>query len=583
MKPITCVARRLGLSSLSGPALPTVLELDLSHGVLSGPPSSPLVALRRRRAPTMRAIRDGLRHAATDDQVIGLLVHTGTCPLSLADADEVASLVASFTEHKPSVAWTESFGELTSGLAGYRIAVNARHIWLQPSGALGLTGVHLAITLLRGGLDKLGLDPQFGQRHEYKSAADQLVATEVTPANREMMQRIADSLLDDTVARVAEHRGLGVDDVRTAVDRAPLNAAAALQARLVDRIGYRDEVYEWARRSWPTPSDANTETPRFSLQYVHRYAKHVLPHQLYRLIDRGRPSVAVVDIRGPIVTGPGHQGINGGQAGADTVTARLRAVGRSAHVKAVVLRVDSPGGSYVASDSIRREVVRLRESGRPVVASMGSVATSGGYFVAMGADEIVAQPSTLTGSIGVLAGKVVTERLMDKLGLVHESVDAGPRAAMMAGSAPFTEDQWQVLNRWLDEVYADFTAKAAADRGLDLAVLEPLARGRVWTGADAAERRLVDHLGGLDLAVDRACALAEVDRSSISLDSGPLLPFLSELRPAESSEAGPDLSATWAATLGSGGPDAVLAGLADWAGISVPHGVLSLPYRIVIT
>ena len=407
----------------------------------------------------------------------------------------------------------------------------------------------------------------------------------MTPANREMMQRIANSLLEDTVTRTAERRGLAIAAVWTAIDHAPLNAAAALDARLVDRVGYRDEVYDWARHSWPTTTDAGTDSdsPRFSLQYVHRYAKHVTPNPLHRLIERGRPTVAVVDIRGPIVTGPGQQGINGGQAGADTVAARLRSVGRNPHVKAVVLRVDSPGGSYVASDSIRREVIRLRESGRPVVASMGAVAASGGYFVAMGADEIVAQPTTLTGSIGVLAGKFVTERLMDKLGLVHESIDAGPRAAMMAGSAPFTEDQWHVLNTWLDEVYTDFTAKAAADRGLDLAVLEPLARGRVWTGADAAERRLVDHLGGMDLAVDRACALAEVDRAKVTLDSGPLLPFLSELRPPESSEAGPDLSVTPATSLWSGGPDAVLARLSDWAGIAVPHGVLSLPYRITIT
>lgn len=587
MDPITRVAHRLGLSSRPDAALPTVLELDLSHGVLSGPPSSPLVALRQRQALTLRAIRDGLRHAVTDDKVIGLLVHTGTCPLSLADADEVGALIAAFTEHKPSVAWTESFGELTSGLAGYRVAVNASQIWLQPSGALGLTGVHLGITLLRGGLEKLGLDPQYGQRHEFKSAADQFAATEVTPANREMMQRIANSLLEDTVARISQRRGLGVAEVWAAIDHAPLNATAALAAGLVDHLGYRDEVYDWARRSWPVPtgseSPATLESPRFSLQYVHRYAKHVRPNQLHRLMDRGRPTVAVVDVRGPIVTGPGQRGVNGAQAGADTVAARLRSVARNPNVKAVVLRVDSPGGSYVASDSIRREVVRLRESGRPVVATMGAVAASGGYFVAMGADEIVAQPTTLTGSIGVLAGKFVTERLMDKLGLVHESIDAGPRAAMMAGSAPFTEDQWQVLNGWLDEVYADFTAKAAADRGLDLAVLEPLARGRVWTGADAAERGLVDHLGGMDLAVDRACALAEVDRASIILDSGPLLPFLSELRPAESSEVGADHTVAQATSPWSGGPDAVLARLADWAGVAVPHGVLSLPYRITIT
>ncbi len=519
-----------------------------------------------------------------DDKVVGLLVHVGTCPLSLAEADEIGSLIADFTEHKPSIAWTESFGELTSGLAGYRVAVNAGQVWIQPSGALGLTGVHLSITLLRGGLDKLGLQPQFGQRKEYKSAAEQLVATEVSEANRAMMQRIADSVLENTVTRVAERRRLDEAEVRAAVARAPLTAQGGLEAGLVDRIGYRDEVYDWARQNWPTATDSpvDPEHPRFALHYVHRYAKRALPTQVRRLVDRNRPTIAVVDVRGSIVVGAGSQQGGGQQAGSDAVTARLRAVGRDPQVKAVLLRVDSPGGSYVASDAIRREVIRLRDTGRPVVATMGAVAASGGYFVSMGADEIVCQPTTLTGSIGVLAGKFVTEQLMDKLGLVHASIDSGPRAAMMAGSAPFSDEEWQVLDTWLDEVYADFTAKAAADRHLDLAELEPLARGRVWTGVDAVSHRLADHLGGMDLAIDRACALAELDRSSVDLNAGPRLPFLHELKPADSSEVAASV-AGHAGVPWVGGPDALLARVADWVGVGVPHGVLSLPYRITLS
>ena len=437
--------------------------------------------------------------------MLGLLVHVGTCPLSLAEADEIGGLVAEFSKARPSIAWTESFGELSSGLAGYRVAINAGEIWLQPSGALGLTGVHLGITLLRGGLEKLGLDPQFSQRHEYKSAADQLAATEITAANREMIQRIADSLLEDTIARVAQRRGLDPAAVTSAIERAPLPAPAALEAGLIDRIGYRDEVYAWARQNWPGAGDGrDADAPGFALRYAHRYGRQSVPDQVERVVRRNRPKIAVVDVVGPIIVGAGRPG-GGGQAPSDVVTARLRAAGRDPHVKAVLLHVDSPGGSYIASDAIRREVLQLRAGGRPVVAAMGAVAASGGYFVSMAADEIVWQPSTLTGSIGVLAGKLVTERLLDRIGVVHASIDAGPQAAMMASGAPFTEQQWQVLNTWLDEVYADFTDKAAADRGLPLAELEPLARGRVWTGADAAAHRLIDHLGGMDLAIDRAC------------------------------------------------------------------------------
>jgi protease IV len=579
MDPIRRVTDRLGLPARANPQQPTVLELDLSHGVQFAPPASPVAALRQRRAPGARAIREGLRRAATDPKVLGLLVHVGTCPLTLAEADEIGAAIAEFSKARPSIAWTESFGELTSGLAGYRLAVNAREVWLQPSGALGLTGVHLGITLLRGGLEKLGLDPQLSQRHEYKSAADQFAATEITAANREMMQRIADSLMDDTIARTAQRRGLEPAAARAATDRAPLSAAAALEAGLIDRIGYRDEVYDWARQNWRT---AEPEPADFSLRYVHRYGKRSVPDQVDRVVRRHRPRIAVVDVHGPIIVGAGNPGRRE-QAPSDAVTGRLRAAGRDPHVKAVLLRVNSPGGSYVASDAIRREVIRLREGGRPVVASMGTLAASGGYFVSMGATEIVSQPSTLTGSIGVLAGKLVTERLVRRLGLVQESVDSGPRAAMMAANVPFTEDHWAVLNAWLDEVYADFTAKAAADRGMELAELEPLARGRVWTGVDAAERRLVDHLGGMDLAIDRACALAGLDRDAVALHAGAALPFLAELAPAESSESAAATVSTGGAAGWTGGPDALLAAVADRVGLGLPHGVLSLPYRITVS
>lgn len=560
--PIAGLRRLPGLGGRGGAgAVRTVLELDLSHGLQSGGARNPLEAFRLREAPSLHAIGEGLRVAASDDHVLGLLVHLGTCPLSLSVADEVGALIADFSRHKPTIAWTATFGELTSGLASYRVAINADEIWIQPSGALGLTGVHLGITLLRGGLEKLGVDPEFAQRHEYKSAADQLASTDVSTANREMMQRIADAIVEDTVRRVGARRSLPADDVRAAMAQAPLAASAALEAGLVDRIGYRDEVYAHARSTW---------TPVWEPSYVHRWrdAQRGGSGVLGSVTHRGRSTVAVVDVTGPIVLGPG----TGAQAGADRIGARLRQVGRQDGVRAVVLRVDSPGGSYVASDAIRREVLRLRESGRPVVATMGAAAASGGYFVAMACDEIVAQPTTLTGSIGVLAGKLVVERLLERAGIVHESIDAGPRAGFLAPGRRFTGEEWQVLDAWLDEVYADFTAKAAGDRGLDLDVLEPLARGRVWLGTDAHERGLVDHLGGARLALERACALAGLDPDSVRLPTASPLEWLQRLRPAQSSEAPAAAGAVLAA-----GPEALLGHLAAAVGIAVPHGVLSMP------
>ncbi|WP_114560266.1 signal peptide peptidase SppA [Desertihabitans aurantiacus] len=576
------------------PSLPTVLELDLSRGVLSAPPRSPGDFLRAMHVPTVRGIRDGLRAGAKDPKVVGLVVHVGDCPLSAAQVDEVGALIAAFGVHKPTVAFTESFGELSNGLLGYRLAAHAQQIWLQPSGAVGLTGVSLQVTLLRGALDKAGVEPQFGQRHEYKTAANQFAAAEVTEAQREMMQRLADSVLEETVAVVAERRELPSDEVRAAVDAAPLTAADARERRLVDHLGYRDEVYAWLRSEWGAAATGEGEDAaagsQVDLHYVHRYAaERGGPAMVRNLVDKRRDSVAVVGVHGPIVTGPSTRGsvLGGPTAGSDTITQHLRAAGDDEHVKAVVLRVDSPGGSYVASDAVRREVRRLVEGGRPVVASMGDVAASGGYFISMGASEVVAAPSTLTGSIGVLAGKFVTTGLTDKVDLVREEMTAGERAAMFSSLRGFTDDDWAVLDRWLDEVYADFTSKAAADRGMALDVLEPLARGRVWTGADAARHGLVDHLGGMDVAVDRACELAGLDRERVGLRSVPASAVLSQLRPARSSESPRgETGAGWTGPAGAGavrvtpgGPEALLLRAATVLGLRLP-GVLSLPWQL---
>ncbi|WP_370249585.1 signal peptide peptidase SppA [Nocardioides sp.] len=593
----------------------TVLEIDLSDGVVLRPPATPLEALRLRQAPSLRALREGLQRAATDDAVLGLQVHVGSCPLTLPEVDEVGDLIEEFGRHKPTLAWTESFGELLGDLPAYRLAVRAERIWVQPTGTVGLTGAAMAVTLLRGGFDKLGIEPQFGQRHEYKSAADQFAAPEITPAVREMVQRLVDSVVEDTVALVARRRGLDVATVRALIERAPLSAADALAAGLVDHLGYHADLQEWCRATW---------TPAWEPRYVHRYAADTGSADALRTLARGagaaagRPArgerrIGVVDVTGPIVMGPGTSR----QAGGERIAARLRALREDDDVAGVLLRVDSPGGSYIASDAIRAEVRALRGAGRPVIAQMRSVAASGGYFVAMGADEIVAQPTTITGSIGVLGGKFVLRGLLDRLGIVRETVTSGPQAALMAADRPFTEQERAVLEGWLDDVYADFTTKAAADRGLPLDELEPHARGRVWTGADAHARSLVDHLGGTRVALARLAERLDTSPDRLRLRAPGPLDVLRQLRPADSSRdraaargvgvealaalgarRGPGgLAAVGAVALAAaleagdapgavlagrpgGGPEALLVRAATRAGLHVPAGVLSLPWDL---
>nr|WP_231980607.1 signal peptide peptidase SppA [Tessaracoccus coleopterorum] len=451
------------------------------------------------------------------------------------------------------MAWAESFGELVQGLSSYHLATAAQEIWLQPTGLMSIEGVELSMTLYKGLLAKVGVVPQFGQRHEYKTAANTYAADEITGPQREMTTRLGQSIVDSLVGDIARRRGLTTEQVWEAVNASPVTPEHALELGLIDHIGYRDQAYGSALERWGVEAG--------SLLFAHRYTNKA---ELVKRLRARQPKVAVVQVRGGITTGRGNRSIGGGASvGSDVVDEHLRAALRDDDVKAVVLAVDSPGGSAVASDFIRRSVLRLREAGKPVVAHMETVAASGGYYVAMPADEIVAHATTLTGSIGVLAGKMVTEGLYDRLGLLRETVEIGAAAGTFSSAHEFSDSDWERLNVFLDRVYRDFTTFAAQDRGMDLDDLEKLARGRVWTGADALERGLVDHIGGQHLAVERACALAGLQRDRTRLthigDPG----FVAMLRPANSSE-----QAVGGANLPT--PESMLAGIAAGLGINAP-------------
>lgn len=549
------------LTTLTGNT-PVVLELDLARGVLTARPSSPLQAVQLINSPTLEAVRVHLAAAATDDRVLGLIVHATPTGMSIAHAEEIADLIEKFGRSKPTMAWAESYGELAHGIVGYHIAAAARQVWVQPTGMLAIDGLELGILLLRGLLEKAGVEPQFGQRHEYKTAANTYAADHITEPQREMTARLGQSVVESLVSDIARRRKLSTEAVWEAVNDAPVEPERALEIGLIDKIGYRDEAYAAVLKAWQVE-------PEYLL-FAHRYSNKA---ELAKKLRPKGPKIGLVQLRGGIVTGRGARSALGGQnAGADVIDEQLRSALRDDDVKAVVFSIDSPGGSAVASDFIRRSVLRLREAGKPVVAHMESVAASGGYYVAMPADEIVAQATTLTGSIGVLAGKMVTEGLYDKLGLVRETINVGAAAGTFSSAHEFTEADWERLNRFLDRVYLDFTTFAAHDRGMDYDDLEKLARGRVWTGADAKERGLVDHLGGQNLAVERACALAGVDPRRTRLATMGEPGLIALLKPATSSE-----SAMGGAKLPS--LESEFATLAARLGVKAP-GVLTMPWSV---
>ena len=551
------------------PQPPIVLEIDLTRGLQTADPTDPLAALRARNTPLLRDVLAGLRRGAQDGDVAGVVVHVSDA-VTIAQAEELGAAITGFCAvGKATIAWSETFGELSPGTVAYYLASRAQTIWMQPSGAVGLTGITLQMSTVRGTLDKIGAQPQIGQRHEYKTAAEQFMSTEITAPNREMTQRIADSVLEQVSASVQRHRGLSADQVDRAVSASPLSGDQALEHGLVDRLGYRDDVYADLYEELGSEGEVR-------LQYAHRYARHVASRPKEQLKRRSQPVVAVVPVHGGIVTGRGAGSPLGGpSSGSETVCAALRLAAADDDVKAVVLKVDSPGGSYVASDAIRDAIGKVKATGRPVVAAMGQVAASGGYFVSMPADHIVALPTTLTGSIGVLGGKVVLAETFARLGVQRESVGAGRHATMFATTAAFDDTEWVRVNEWLDTVYDDFTAKGAADRGIDLEDFEPLARGRVWTGADARERGLVDQLGGLETAVVAACERAGLDRARTNVVAVPHLSLLERLVRADSSQDASD-------AVRSGPAPGLLAAVTQALGLPL-DGVLTMPYALRIT
>jgi protease IV len=511
----------------------TLLELDLTEPLVAPDSDDPLARLRARGRRLLRPTLRALHEAAEDRHVVGLIAKIGgTWPW--ATMQELRRGVQAFAASgKPTLAWAESFGEIGArDMAAYVLATGFGELWLQPGGGVGLLGVGIETPFVRGTLDRLGVEPQFEQRHEYKNAADVWVRKEFTAAHREALERLAESVFSDAVETIADARGLGHDQVRELIDTGPRTASEAQAAGLVDRLGYRDQAYEAMRVR--TGSEAEL---LFADRWRPRRKIAPPPHR--------RGHVALVEVRGGISSGRTRRSPMGRQAGSDTVSAQLRAAHDNDRARAVVLRIESPGGSALASEVIWREVWRLRESGKPVVASMGDVAASGGYYIACPADVIVALPATLTGSIGVSGGKLVVDGLLERVGVTTGSVQRGARALMYSPRRGFSEDERARFAVTIDAIYNDFVGKVAAGRNRPVAEIEAVARGRVWTGRDAAEAGLVDELGGLRDAVRIARERADLPEDAPVLGAIRIPPLARLSRPKNSEDPRTGIGTVW--------------------------------------
>jgi len=492
------------------------------------------------------ALRDAvaaLHRAAEDPRVAGLIARVQLAAAPPAVVQELREAILAFSAVKPSLAWAETY----PGTLSYYLASAFGEIWMQPSGTVGLIGFASNAMFLREALEKAGIEAQFVARGEYKSAANVFTQDGFTDAHREAVTRMLESLQDQVWQGIGESRKIAPGKLDELADRAPLLRDDAVAAGLIDRIGFRDEAYARIAEMVgvedisPEECDGGDNPPRL---YLTRYAgaarSRLTPPVPPIPGRRSKPTIAVVTLEGQIVNGRGGPQllpIGPSSAGGDTIAAALREVAGDDSVSAIVLRVDSPGGSVTASETIWREVARARERGKPVVASMGSVAASGGYYASMGADAIVANPGTITGSIGVITGKLVVRDLKGRLGVGSDTVRTNANADAWSADAPFTAEQQAHREAEADLFYDDFVERVAEGRKMTVEAVDVVARGRVWTGADALQRGLVDELGGLRTAVRRAKVLAGLDEDTeVRIISYPGSSLLDLVRPRSSSQ-----------------------------------------------
>jgi protease IV len=469
--------------------------------------------------PTVRSLVDNLRKAKVDNRVSGVVLVPGDFGAMWGKMQEIRDAIADYrTSGKPIVAYLQ-YG----GAQEYYLATACDRIFLMPTSSLELTGVAHHELFLRGTLDKIGVYPDLLHIGEYKTAANAFTERGFTPAHREMAESLAADAYEQLVQAIADGRGKSEADVRALLDEGPFLADEALRRGLVDDLAYVDEVDEKA--GLPREADRRLDGDDY---------RRVSPRAVG--LDRGE-KVALIYVVGMIVTGQSrYDSPQGPLVGSETLNEYIRRAREDRAVRAIVLRIDSPGGSAVASDAIWRELQMTRHE-KPVVVSMSDLAASGGYYIAMPAHAIVSQPGTLTGSIGIVSGKMVLDGTLDKLGMSVDSVTYGRYAGMHAPFRPYTPEERQRVEQHMRAFYDQWLDKAADARDTTPDGIDAIARGRVWTGRQAREIGLVDEIGGLQ----HALAIAK-ERAGLDPDAEVELVVYPRRRPLFDLIGGPFLS-----------------------------------------
>jgi len=464
-------------------------------------------------APSLHKMIERIDRAGKDAKIHGIVLRLQNPAMGSGKVAELRAAIGRARKAGKKV--YALVDEVTNG--DYLLATACDEIIMPPSGSVTISGVRAEVTFYKDLLEKLGVKADMLQVGDFKGAAEPLTRSEMSPEFRKQFEAVIDDLYNNLVDTIASERKLDRGRVKDLLDDGLFTATAAKEAGLIDRVAYEDEF----RSALKEQSKAD------EIKLVDDYAKQKMDVdfsgiggmvKLMEMMSGGSSKkgsgkgkkIAVVYAVGVIMPGESVSGLFGSSLGGDTLVKALREAEEDAKVAAIVLRVDSPGGSALASDLVWREIVRIK---KPIVASMGDMAASGGYYISMGADKIVAEPGTLTGSIGVVGGKMALRGLFDKVGIKTEVVSRGKNSGWESMDQPFTDSERQAWLTIMKDIYKQFTTKAAEGRKMELPELEGLAQGRIFTGRQAVANKLVDQLGTLDDAVAEAKKLAGLEES----------------------------------------------------------------------
>ncbi|MDD4557025.1 MAG: signal peptide peptidase SppA [Alphaproteobacteria bacterium] len=436
--------------------------------------------------------------AFDDDKVTSLVVDISSVNLGLSQIQNLRQTIKAFrSKGKKAYAYSTGFGAFGGGTGAYYLATAFDEIWMMPNTEIGITGLSIEVPFFKDLFTKIGVEPEFFSRYEYKNAMASMMSSSFSKEHKEELNKLSGGLMENIVQEISASRNMKVSEVTSSINEAPIFVKANFESKLIDKVAYKSELMDKLKKEHNAKAYSFVDYATY-FSDIEDAEKLVAYMVLDGVINSGQSRAYPFDRENVI--------------GSESVLQQLEEISENEKVKALVVRVNSPGGSYTASHEIWHALEKLKKDRQiPVVISMGDYAASGGYFIALAGDYVFAEPTTITGSVGVLGGKISLQKLWNKIGVNWGVVNVGDNAGALSLNRKFTEKEKKVFNQSLDNIYQDFVGKVANSRQIDLKKLDELARGRVWTGALAKEHHLIDDLGGMEASLLKARALIKED------------------------------------------------------------------------